>query len=119
MVRALVADSSSSNGAPYWRLISVLLSTQPLEESVALTLYQTAVDLFRKDGGMAKIAGDVLSGEVRNLKQHATLGQFGGPMFEASIDTPRGSGMVRFLVTREGLEQNEPAKKPKKPKYLN
>jgi hypothetical protein len=35
------------------------------------------------------------------------LGAFSGPAFEARIETERGPGLVRFLITREGLQWME------------
>jgi len=35
------------------------------------------------------------------------LGTFCGPAFEARLDTERGPGVVRFLITREGLDWME------------
>ena len=96
------ADASSK--APYWRLIAVLASSMPLEPALAMRLYHAARTLHDEDSGACKIAGDLAQGEVRNLKKEQALGAIVGPMFEAEIDTPRGSGVVRFIVTREGLE---------------
>jgi hypothetical protein len=42
---------------------------------------------------------------VVNLKRSMLLGTIGGPAFEAKLETERGSGTVRYLLTREGLEQ--------------
>jgi hypothetical protein len=92
---------------PYWRLISILFSSFPLTPQLATRLYRTAFDLYRSDGGVASLSGDsdvIVSGEMRNLKQELTLGTIAGPAFEAHVDTERGSGTVRFLVTHEGIE---------------
>lgn len=88
-----------------WTLISVLLSTIPLEPSLAATLHQTALDLYRRDAGAGRVAGDVVSGRVVNLKKTLQLGAISGPAFEARLDTARGSGTVRYLLTSQGLER--------------
>jgi hypothetical protein len=91
----------------YWRLISVLFSSLPLTPELAIRLHRSAYDLHRSDGGVAALDGDsgvILSGEVRNLKQEVALGTFAGPTFEARIETERGSGVVRFLLTHQGIE---------------
>jgi hypothetical protein len=89
---------------PGYTLISVLFSTFPLEQSLAATLHQAAVDLYRRDVGFGPVAGDVVSGRVVNLKRSLSLGTITGPAFEAELDTARGSGKVRYLLTRQGLE---------------
>ena len=85
-------------------LISVLFSTFPLDASVAATLHTAAVDLYRRDQGFGPVAGDVVSGRVVNLKKSLSLGAIAGPAFEAELDTARGSGKVRYLLTRQGLD---------------
>jgi len=93
-----------SSSQPYWQLLSVLFSSFPLTPTLAMTLYEAAFDLHARDAGTTKVAGDVLSGTVRNLRKHALLGTIGGPTFEAEVETERGKGTVRFLLTKEGLE---------------
>ncbi len=88
-----------------WTLISVLLSTIPLEAPLAATLHQAAVDLYRRDAGVQPVAGDVVSGRVVNLRKTLQLGAISGPAFEATLETARGSGIVRYLVTSAGLDQ--------------
>lgn len=109
---------------PYWVLISVLFSSQPLSPSLAMTLHQAAYDLYRRDATAGEVAGDLLSGKVRNLKKEVLLGTMAGPAFEAEIETERGSGVVRFLLTRQGLElmqarEAAEAQAPRRPQYLN
>jgi hypothetical protein len=87
-----------------WTLISVLLSTIPLEPALAATLHQAALDLYRRDGGVQQVAGELVSGRVVNLKKTLSLGAITGPAFEAKLDTARGSGIVRYLLTLQGLE---------------
>lgn len=89
---------------PYWVLISVLASTLPLNPTLAMTLHEAALDLFRRDQAVGQVAGDMIRGRVVNLKKDLLLGTISGPAFEAEIDTERGHGMVRFLLTRQGLE---------------
>jgi hypothetical protein len=87
-----------------WTLISVLFSTIPLEASLAATLHSAALDLYRRDAGVQEVAGDLMNGRVVNLKKTLQLGAITGPAFEARLETARGSGTVRYLVTAEGLE---------------
>jgi hypothetical protein len=107
----------SESSPPYWMLISVLFSSQPLTPALAMTLHQAAFDLYQRDAVSGEVAGDLLSGKVRNLKKDVLLGTIGGPAFEAEIETERGSGVVRFLLTREGLERL--SRQPERPRYLN
>src|SRR4051812_22606669 len=93
-----------SEPLPYWMLVSVLFSSQPLTPALAMTLHQAAFELFRTNGSVAPVAGDLISGKVRNLRKDVLLGTIGGPAFEAEVETERGSGVVRFLLTRQGLE---------------
>jgi hypothetical protein len=108
---------------PYWTLISVLFSTQPLTPALAMTLHQTAYDLYQRGDSVGQVAGDLISGKVHNLRKEVHLGGIAGPAFEAEIDTERGSGTVRFLLTRQGLEMMEarpPQPRPKaRPPLLN
>ena len=108
---------------PTWLLISVLFSSIPLTSALAAMLYQAAYDLYAGGGSVTPVAGDVVSGRVRSLGKDMLLGTIGGPAFEADLETERGSGKVRFLLTREGLESvkaTPAAAVPRKPKaYLN
>ena len=88
-----------------WTLISVLLSTIPLEASLAATLHQAALDLYRRDGGVQQVAGEVVTGRVVNLRKTLQLGAISGPAFEARLETARGAGIVRYLLTSQGLER--------------
>lgn len=87
-----------------WTLISVLLSTVPLEASLAATLHQAALDLYRRDAAMGQVGGELVTGRVVNLKQTLQLGAISGPAFEAKLETARGTGTVRYLLTTQGLE---------------
>jgi hypothetical protein len=106
---------------PYWLLISVLFSSQPLTPVLAMCLHQAALELYRREDTEQRVAGDLISGKVRNLKQDVVLGTISGPAFEAEIETERGSGMVRFVLTRQGIEMLQAHEPPKKPArmYLN
>jgi hypothetical protein len=94
----------AAESIPYWLLISVLFSTVPLSEALAMRLHHAALDLYQRNDGVAKLQGELAQGEVRNLKKDLLLGTLGGPGFEANVDTERGSGVVRFLLTRQGIE---------------
>ncbi|WP_375754645.1 hypothetical protein [Corallococcus exercitus] len=108
---------------PYWLLISVLFSSQPLTPALAMTLHEAAFELYSRGEGSREVAGDLLSGRVNNLRKDVSLGGIAGPAFEAEIETERGSGVVRFVLTRQGLEmmkaQAPAPAAPAKPKYLN
>lgn len=88
-----------------WTLISVLFSTIPLEASLAATLHQAALDLYQRDEPVQEVAGELVNGRVVNLRKTLQLGSISGPAFEAKLDTARGSGTVRYLLTRQGLER--------------
>ena len=103
----------AAESVPYWLLISVLFSTVPLSEALAMRLHRAALDLYRRDDGLAKLQGDLVQGEVRNLKKDLLLGTLGGPGFEARLDTERGAGVVRFLLTRQGIEMMAEREKPR------
>jgi hypothetical protein len=111
----------SDESPPYWVLISVLFSSQPLTPPLAMTLHQAALELYRNDGNVSDVAGDLITGKVRNLRKDVLLGHIAGPAFEADIETERGSGMVRFLLTRQGLELMDAQQKARQaaPRYLN
>jgi len=108
---------------PYWTLISVLFSTQPLTPALAMTLHQRAYELYESGDSVGQVAGDLISGKVRSLGKDVALGGIAGPAFEAEIDTERGSGVVRFLLTRQGLELMQarppPPRAKSKPPLLN
>ena len=92
---------------PYWALIAALFSSISLTESLAMSLYYAGCDLYERNQEAGEVAGDLLSGKLRRLQEHAMLGNFSGPAYEARIDTERGPGVVRFLITREGLQWME------------
>jgi hypothetical protein len=105
---------------PRWTLISVLFSSVPLTPALAATLHEAALDLYRRDEAAGQVAGELVTGRVVNLKKTLQLGGISGPAFEARLETERGSGTVRYLLTRQGLELSgvvEPMAKG--PKYLN
>lgn len=109
---------------PYWVLISVLFSSQPLTPTLAMCLHEAALSLYRAGRGSGEVAGDLIRGKVRNLQKDVVMGTISGPAFEAEIETERGSGVVRFLLTRQGLELMAEAaaaetNAPQRPKYLN
>jgi hypothetical protein len=108
----------AEDAAPYWVLISVLTSNFPLTPPVAMCLHEAAYGLYRNGDSVAPVAGDILSGKVRNLRQEALVGTIGGPVFEAEVETERGKGLVRFLLTRTGLELMGARENPKKKKAL-
>lgn len=93
-----------ASGTPYWALVSVLFSSIPLSPTLGMVLYEAAVNLWRQGRAMTPVAGELFQGRVTNLDKHMLLGTIGGPAFEADLDTERGKGKVRFLVTTEGLE---------------
>jgi hypothetical protein len=41
-----------------------------------------------------------------NLRKTLQLGAISGPAFEATLETARGSGIVRYLLTSQGLERD-------------
>jgi len=103
----MLPGSVAEDSVPYWRLISILFSSFPLVPALAFRLHQSAYELYRTDQSVAELNGDdglVVSGEVRNLKKNALLGTVSGPAFEARLDTERGEGIVRFLLTQSGIE---------------
>lgn len=102
----------AADPVPYWLLIAVLQSSIPLPEPLAMRLYNAARELLETDEGRLKLSGDLAQGEVRHLRKDLLLGAIGGPGFEAEIDTPHGSGRVRFLLTRQGLEREAQPRPP-------
>ena len=94
----------SAEAAQRWTLISVLLSTIPLDPSLAALLHEAALDLHRREEAMGQVAGELVTGRVVNLRKTMQLGAISGPAFEAKLETARGSGTVRYLLTRQGLE---------------
>jgi hypothetical protein len=95
---------SNDHELPYWVLVSVLTSTVPLDQGLALALHGVALELHRSGGAVGRIDPALAHGQVKNLHQEALLGSVGGPVFEAELDTERGAGFVRFFLTRQGLE---------------
>ena len=79
---------------PYWTLISVLFSTQPLTPSLAMTLHQTAYELYQRGDPVGQVAGDLISGKVHNLRKDVHLGGIFGPAFE--MHTAAASGTCDY-----------------------
>jgi hypothetical protein len=104
------------SGTPYWALVSVLFSTIPLSPALGMVLYDAAVGLWRRGEAVSPVAGELFQGRVVNLDRHMLLGTIGGPAFEAELDTERGAGKVRFLVTPEGLEHDGSAQERTRPR---
>jgi hypothetical protein len=84
-------------------LIAVLFSTVALSEALSIRLYRAAITLETEGRGTEKLSGDLAMGEVRRLGKTLNLGSLVGPAFEADLDTPNGSGRVRFIVTEQAL----------------
>lgn len=106
------ADDDPEGPTP-WLLISVLFSSIPLSPPLARLLLETAYGLYRRDEGVGELKGALVQGRVENLRKQWLMGVIGGPAFEASIDTERGSGTVRFVLTKQGIEhmaEREPAR---------
>ncbi len=104
---AASGDAGYNPGVPAnaWTLISVLLSTIPLEASLAAALHEAALELYRRDARTQPVAGDVVTGRVVNLRKTLALGAISGPAFEATLETARGRGVVRYLLTSQGLDR--------------
>jgi hypothetical protein len=103
-------------------LISVLFSTFPLEQGLALALHRVALELYRREATEGPVHHELAQGQVRNLNQDAAVGSITGPTFEATLETAQGAGLVRFILTRQGLELLEhqaALAAPKPPRYLN
>jgi hypothetical protein len=97
-------DESRSAEPPYWTLISVLFSSQPLTPALARLLYESAFELYRTDRDAAPLRAELVEGTLESLRRDVALGAISGPSFEARIETARGAGTVRFLLTWQGIE---------------
>jgi hypothetical protein len=109
----------SAHATPYWVLISVLFSSFPLEQGLALALYRVALDLHETGDSTGLIDHELAHGQVKNLRKEAVIGSLCGPVFEAELETERGAGLVRFMLTREGLRLMSDQDAGKTPPYLN
>ena len=101
---------------PYWMLISVLFSTVPLQQPLAMALYEVAYELERTSSGEGEVSSGLAHGRVVNLRKDVLLGSIGGPSFEAELETDRGKAQVRFFLTRSGLRmrsEHEPGARPR------
>ena len=94
----------SAEPLPYWVLISVLFSSFPLEKELALALHQVALQLYEGDDTTGLVDQPLAHGRVTNLHKEAVVGSITGPVFEAQVETERGHAIVRFILTRQGLE---------------
>jgi hypothetical protein len=118
----MVPIMSAEVPPPSWVLISVLFSTFPLEQGLALALHRVALDLYRREVTAGPVEHQLARGQVRNLEQDAAVGSTTGPTFEAELETERGAGLVRFILTRQGLqmmEQRALLAGQQPPRYLN
>jgi hypothetical protein len=100
-------DASMAEKQPYWYLISVLASTIPLEPALAMSLYEVAFSLHRSGEEHGEVLQERMEGRVTNMHRSYALGSIAGPGFEAEVEMPAGKGKVRFLLTRDGLEQGK------------
>lgn len=87
-----------------WLLISVLFSSRPLTAPIAGRLQKAAFDLYASDESVLKVKGALMEGEVRNLRKELLLGTQPGHAFEAELETETGKLVVRYLLTRDGIE---------------
>lgn len=94
----------SAEALPPWVLISVLFSSFPLEDALALALHHVALDLYRRGDAVGLIDHGLAHGRVKNARKEAAVGTITGPVFEAELETERGKGQVHFILTRQGLE---------------
>lgn len=97
-------DSQEQHDRRKWELISVLFSSQPLSPATARVLFDAAWELYRSDQGTAAINAPLMQGRIENLRRDMLLGTVGGPAFEATYDSERGTANVKFLITRRGIE---------------
>lgn len=103
-----------------WVLISVLFSSFPMEESLALALHRVAMDLYQRGDSVGVIDQGLAHGQVKNARKEAAIGTITGPVFEAELETERGKGNVHFILTRQGLElMAGQAAAPRLPQYRN
>jgi hypothetical protein len=87
-----------------WVLISVLFSSFPMEEPLALALHRVAMELYQRGDSVGLIDQGLAHGQVKNSRKEAAIGTITGPVFEAELETERGKGAVHFILTRQGLE---------------
>jgi hypothetical protein len=106
---------------PRWTLISVLFSSVPLSSGLAVTLHEAALQLYQRDEPATPVSGELVTGRVFNLRKTMQLGAISGPAFEAKLETERGTGTVRYLITRQGLDlgMDESVPVQRRSKYLN
>ena len=102
-----------SDEVPYWVLISVLYSAFPMEQRLALSLHRVAADLYERGDSVGVIDEELAHGQVKNNRSEAAIGSITGPTFEAQLETARGKGEVRFILTRQGLELFGASRPPK------
>jgi hypothetical protein len=104
---------------PYWVLISVLFSSFPMEQGLALALHRVALDLYQRGQTTGAVDHQLAHGTITNMNHDAAIGSITGPTFEAELETERGQGQVRFILTRQGLDLLAHQESSAKPKYLN
>ena len=94
----------SAEAPPPWVLISVLFSSFPLEDALALALHRVAMDLYQRGDSVGVIDQGLAHGQVKNSRKEAAIGSITGPVFEAELETERGKAEGRFILTRQGLD---------------
>jgi hypothetical protein len=110
----------SAEATPPWVLISVLFSSFPLEDALALALHRVAMDLYQRGDSVGVIDQGLAHGQVKNCNKEAAIGTITGPVFEAELETERGKAEVRFILTRQGLElMGGQSSTPRAPQYRN
>ena len=110
----------SAEATPPWVLISVLFSSFPLEDALALALHRVAMDLYQRGDSVGVIDQGLAHGQVKNSRKEAAIGSITGPVFEAELETERGKAEVRFILTRQGLAlMADRSSTPRPPQYRN
>ncbi len=91
-----------------------------MEEQLALALHRVAMDLYQRGDSVGLIDQGLAHGQVKNARKEAAIGTITGPVFEAELETERGKGEVRFILTRQGLELlSQGHAQPVAPRYAN
>ncbi|MDP1823826.1 MAG: hypothetical protein Q8L48_11300 [Archangium sp.] len=103
-----------------WVLISVLFSTFPMEEPLALALHRVAMELYQRGDSVGVVDQGLAHGQVKNSRKEAAIGTITGPVFEAELETERGKCQVHFILTRQGLSLlSEQSAAPRPPQFRN
>ncbi len=82
----------------HWQRFFVLRAEVCVTPSIAERLMLNACEMARQYKAARRVKTDEMDGRITTQFAHTCIGSVSGQLFEADVETERGSGKVRFIV---------------------